>query len=215
MIRVLGKSRVIILVVLVTVNVLVAYGVYGYLMPDSAKKERELRMVRSQVSTLRTDISRLSVEFSQLETQRSEFEALKEKGFFSKQGRREAELLFEAIQKQAGVISAVANIRSGEFEESEESAKADHVVLRSPIEVRVEAMDELNIYKYIDLVERVFPGHVSVQNITMKREKEVTGALLRSISSGASPVLVSAKIDLMWRTMIPQADVIGAGGGRP
>lgn len=208
MINILGTKRVILLLLLIALNVAFAASLYLYMIPTKQDKERQLRGVRGQASTVQSDIDRMQVEFSQLADQQSEFDLLKEQGFFSVQGRRQAEMVFEKIQNEAGVISAVVNIQSGALVDDEEAQKAEHKVLVSPIKVKIEALDDVDVYRYVYLVEKFFPGHITVEAIELERKSPVTGAVLRSIASGANPELVSADIELSWRTMIPESDVI-------
>lgn len=208
MIQVLGTKRILTLGAMLAANVVLAAGVYLYLMPQKMKMQGELNSMKSQVSTVQTDISRMQVEFEQLEQQQAQFDVLKADGFFGAQGRRQAEKILESIQKQAGVVAAVANIAPGNVEDNEEAQKAEHKILVSPINIRIEAMDDVDVYRYIYLMQKFFPGYVSVERIAMERKSAITGPVLRNIASGANPQLVHADIDVLWRTMIPQADVI-------
>lgn len=210
MIRILGIRRILTLVVLLGLNAVVAAGLYLYLLPEHAAKDRELKGLRGQISTKQSDIDRMQIEFDQLAEQQEQFDELREHGFFSAQGRREAEKVFQRIQQEAGVVSAVANIQAGAIEDNEEAMKAEHKILVSPVSIKISAMDDVDVFRYIYLVERFFPGHITVNKITLERQAEITGPILRSIASGTNPQLVTADIEAQWRTMIPQKDVIGA-----
>lgn len=209
MIAVLGIKRVLVLVALVALNVVLAASVYMYMIPENTVKKRELSGLRSQVSTLRGDIDRMQVEFEQLEDQKAEFELLAKDGFFKDQSRRQAEDIFNEIQKKSGVSKAIASIQAGVLEDNEEAKKAEHKILKSPMEVRLEAFDDVNIFHYLFLVEHYFPGHVSIKGVRIERKADVTGTVLRAISTGASPSLVEAHVKMVWRTMIPASSVIG------
>ena len=212
MIKVLGTKRVLGLVFLVALNVALATGVYLYAVPEKGKKERELRRLTGQIATLISDIERMQVEFEQLEAQQEEFDQLKARGFFGNQGRRQAEQILERIQKEAGVISAVAGIQSGVVEDNEEAKKAEHKILKSPVTIHLEAMDDVDVYRYIYLLEKFFPGHVTIESVNMERLADVSGPVLRSIASGSNPKLIKAEIEMIWRTMIPASEVIGTEG---
>ena len=213
MIAVLGFKRVVMLAVLVALNIVLALSVYMYMKPETQKKERELRGLRGQVSTVRTDIDRMQVEFEQLEDQKAEFERLAAGGFFKNQGRRQAELILNEIQKTSGVSKAIASIQAGEFEDNEEAKKAKHKILKSPIKIRLEAIDDINVYHYLFLVEHYFPGHIAIEEINMERSADITGTVLRAIASGTNPSLVQADVEMVWRTMIPESEVIGGEVG--
>lgn len=217
MIKVLGFKRLVVLGCLILFNLGVGALVYMYLIPEKAKDERALRTVRGQVATLQTDIGRMQIEFDQLNEQQDRFDKLKADGFFSVQGRREAEKVFETIQREAGVVSAVASIKKGELKVHPDAAKAEHTILESPISITIEAFEDTDVFHYLYLLQNIFPGHVSVENLKLQRQAEVTGAVLRRIASGINPDpgLVRADIKAIWRTMIPKSEVISAEGSGP
>ncbi len=212
MIKVLGSKRIIILIVLLAANLLFGFLAYMHFKPQEQIKERELRSMRSQTATLQTDIDGLMIEFEQLDEQREAFEQIKQDGFFDGQSRRKAELIFKKIQERSGVISAVASVNAGSFEDNQEAAKANHTILKSPISIRIEAVNDLDVFRYIYLVNEFFPGHVAINQINLEREASVTGTVLRAVASGKSPPLVVADLQLSWRTMIPDTQ---STQGRP
>ncbi|MEZ5813222.1 MAG: hypothetical protein R3E13_00610 [Alphaproteobacteria bacterium] len=209
MIAVLGIKRVIVLLFLAATCALLGAAVYMYMIPEVAAKQREFRSLQGQVSTLRGDINRMQVEFEQLEDQKEEFEALAADGFFKDQGRRQAELILNKIQKTSGVNKAIASIDSGIIEDNEEAKKAGHKILKSPVSIKLEAFDDINVFHYLFLVERYFPGHISIERVYLERKADVTGTVLRAIATESNPALVEADISMMWRTMIPESSVIG------
>ena len=215
MIKVLGTRRITILLVLLAFNGILGYVVYMHLAPQQIIKERELKRTRGQVSTLRNDIADLKIEFEQLDDQREEFSRLKKDGFFDGQSRRKAELVLQKIQERSGVVSAVASVNAGVFEESELAEKAEHKILKSPISVRIEAVNDLDVFRYLYLVNEFFPGHVAVKSIRFNRESDVSGTVLRAVASGQNPPLVIADLELTWRTMIPDENAgSNTRGGR-
>lgn len=220
MIKVLGTKRVMILAVLLIINGVLAGALYMILTPQKLKTQRELNAVRGQVAGLQGDVERLQIEFEQLETQQAQFEELKADGFFTKQNRRDAEKRLEAIQKKAGVVSAIASVKPGKFIENAEAAKAEHKILSSPISIRVEAVDDIDVYKYLYLLENSFLGEVRLKELNLSRNSDVSATILRAISSGNNPPLVDAQIELTWQTMVPADEVIQdsevtQGGGVP
>lgn len=217
MMNVIGAKRVLILVLAAAINIALSATVYLFVLPQMQSKQNELKTLESQATTLRSDIDRMKVQMSQIEQQQAEFQNLKAKGFFSDQQRRQAEKIIEIIQQRAGVKSAVASIDAGVVEENEEARKAEYEILSSPVKISLEAVDSSDIYRYIYLLEKYFPGHVSIKNIEIVRRGEVTGPVLRGIASGENPALVGADLDFVWRTMIPKDMVIpaqqqGSGG---
>lgn len=207
MMRVLGIKRVLVLFVLVVINAAAAGLLYGYLMPEQIKTERALRSERSQIGKVQGDIARLQVEFDQLEEQQARFDALRNDGFFKDQDRREAEELLQQIQRSTKVNSALANIGAGSFETNEEAAKAGHRVLVSKVDLTIAALDDVDVFHYLNLLQTHFPGHVAYEMIELNREMDVNAAVLRGIATGLNPNLVSANVQFTWRTMIPESQV--------
>ncbi|MAI63208.1 MAG: hypothetical protein CBB87_12135 [Micavibrio sp. TMED27] len=208
MINILGVQRIIVLTILVLVNAALGAGVYYFLLPEIDKQERVLRAVRGQVNTVRYDIERLQVEFEQFEEQQERFESFKAKGFFQQQNRRQVEKILEEIQGVSGVLSAKVAINPASVETNPEAEKADYKVLKSTVQAQLNTLDDKDIYHYIYLVEKYFPGHVSVESINFQREADLDKVLLQAIAAGQNVPLVKADVTLVWRTMIPQSRII-------
>ena len=212
MIGVLGIKRVIVLAALVAINALLAASAYMYLAPEIVKKERQMRSVRGEVSSLRGDIDRMQVEFEQLEDQKAEFEMLEADGFLKEQNRRQAELVFNTIQKRSGVTRATASVQPGKIEDNEEAEKAGYKILSSPMEVRLQAVDDINVYNYLHLIENYFPGHVEVEEVYIERKARVTGTILKAIAGGQNPTMVEANVKMVWKTLISEDQILEGEG---
>lgn len=211
MIKVLGLKRIIVIAVLIAVNAVFAGALYYILTPEKTNQQQQLSSLRGQVSGLNRDLDNIKVEFEQLEEQREEFGVLKEDGFFKNQDRRQAEKVLNLIQKRSKVSKAQISIGSGKLEENEQAKKAKHKILKSPVAVRIEAMNDVDVFRYIFLLEKYFPGHIGVKTVKMERGAEVNGTVLRGIAGGQNVPLVTARIEFEWRTMIPEEVVIGEG----
>lgn len=212
MINVLGFKRVAVLCVLLGLNAFLAWGVYMHLQPEKIKKDREFRVLQSENSTLARDIEDIQVEFDKLQEQRIKFDELREIGFFDRQGRREAELKLARAQTESGVISAIAKIESGKLEDNKAALKSDHKVLSSEITIEVEALSDVDVFHYIDLIEGTLPGYISVEEINLNREADLSRIVLQSIANGKNPPLVKANIRMMWKTMIADESKNGEAG---
>lgn len=204
MIGIIGIKRLVVLIFFIAVNACLAGFVYMYLMPEADNQERRERVLRSEVSRIGADIDRLYVEFEQMDKQKDRYNQLKEKGFFSVQSRSDAKKMFSVLQNKSNVVSAVVNVKSGTILDDQDAQNARHKILVSQINIDIEAFDDVDVYKYIDLLDKTIPGHVSVDMIEMKRVRDVNAAVLRAISSGANPVMVKANLKLSWRTMVSE-----------
>ena len=208
MIGIIGVKRLLILLVLIIINLLLGGIIYMYVLPEKQRADQDLRSLRGQLSTVQRDLDKMHIEFEQLEKRQDRFDNIKDRGFFSDQDRGDAKKLLSSVQKQSKVISAIVSVKSGVIEDNIEAQKSNHKMLVSPVEIEIKAFDDSDVYRYIDLAQKQFPGHLSLDEISIKRSREVTSALLRAIASGASPELVTASIKMSWRTMIPLDQVI-------
>lgn len=209
MINVIGIKRLFVLLVFLAVNVAMAFVIYFHLTPELEKNERSERTLRSQVRSVQADMDRLQTEFEQLDQQQERFDKLKEQGFFNLQSRSDAKKMFSSLQDKSKVISAVVSVKPGVAVDDPDAMKANHKVLVSPISVVLEAFDDGDVYRYIDLLQKDFPGHISIDSMTIERTRDVNAAVLRAISSGANPVMVKADLILSWRTMVPADQLKG------
>ncbi len=198
----LGTKRILILFLLIVFNGLLAAYLYGYLTPGLSQGNKILKSVKQETSEKREDLAEIRVQFDVLDKQSKNFDNIKKAGFFQKQNRRRAEVLLEKIQKITNIINARASISPGVFVEDDNAGRSGRILLESPIELDLEALSDVDIFKYIYLIENHFPGHLTIEEITINREKNVDGPVLRSIANGDNPIIVTANIRIIWRTMI-------------
>jgi hypothetical protein len=210
MINILGIKRVIILAVLIVLNAGLAAGIYAYMNPALEKKNRELRSSRSQANNVQNDIDRMQVEIEEFADQQVLFEKYKADGFFIEQNRRQVQDLFKLIQEKSGVSVATVAVNPAIVEENEEAEKAEHVILKSTVQVALEALDDQDVYRYLYLIDKFYPGHVTVERVEFERDAEINGTVLRAIAGGKNFPLVKADLELVWRTMVPKA-LVGDG----
>jgi len=209
MIEVIGFRRFVILISLVLTNIGLAALTYFYLVPESSEAEKRLSRVERNVRSAKGDLNRMQVEFEILERQQDRFDALKKAGYFSNQVRSDVRELLSKVRKEAGVISAVANVEKGKVSDSFGVSKVNYKVLTSMINVSIEAFDDADVYRYVDLLQRRFPGDVTIDSLSIRRSKDVSSVVLRAIASGRGPSLVSASLTASWSTLIPDNQVIG------
>jgi len=210
MIKVLGLRRITILAILLGLNALLASINYFYVAPETEARAAQVKTQEGKIRTLQSDIGRLQVEFTQINDQRAAFEKLKKKGFFSDQDRSLASQLLQSLQRSSNVISAVADVKPGTLIDDEEAKKANHKLLASPMTIDITALDDQDVYRYFYLMRENFPGYITLNTIDIRRAQTLNGTLLRSVAAGENPVLVNAKFELLWQTMIPETQAIQA-----
>lgn len=216
MIRILGIRRIALLAILIGLNL--AFGVfyYLYLFPHTKTLNMNLQTMEGENGTREADISRMQVEYDEIQREKTRFQTLANDGFFRDQSRREAEDLFKRIQISSGVLSAVVNIGAGKMIDNVEAAKASYKVLESPVRLTIEALDDIDIYRYLYMMQRNFPGYLTYETFQMQRIANVDATVLRGVATGKNVPLVKADIQMTWQTMIPDqkpVDPATAPGG--
>lgn len=207
MIRVLGTKRIFFLFILFLINAVFGTLIYLYLKPTELAKERELRSVRGDLSAVRNNIADLQVEFDQLDRQRDDFKLLSEDGFLSLHGRAATTEVLNTIQKKSRVVRATVNIRRGEVEDNADAAKASRSLFMRPITIEIDAIEDQDIYRYLDFLKEEMPGHIHVRDIIIRRNLEPGQKVLRAITAGQNPALVSATLVAEWRTLLRDEDL--------
>jgi len=207
MFQILGLKRIAILLVLVAINGLLAAVTYLYLIPHNEELARQLDTLNANVSTKRNDTARLEGEFQVIQKQKANFEDLQTAGFFSNQNRAVARQRITDIQKFTNVLSAKYDITAASVEKNPLAADSGDVVLNSPVDIKVDALDDVDFYNFIYWIENAFPGLVSVKTVKVSRITDVNETTLRGIGSGIPVTLVNGEVLFEWRTMVPAKDV--------
>ena len=215
MIQILGAKRVLTLAILVLANVILAAALYFVFIPQKIKTEQDLRVTKAAVASRRNEIQTMQTEYQQIEEQKSLFGDLEKAQFFSTQDRVEARRMIETIQGTSKVLSAKYAIGAAEVLENEQASAAGHVILHSPLNVKIDALDDIDIYSFIYWMENAFPGHAAVTGLTLERKLDIDEVTLRQIGNSVPTVLVNASIDFDWSTMVPRANLPQQLGPQP
>ena len=201
MLQILGRSRIIVLIVLVLLNAVAGYCLYEYLIPARADAETELNKADSKLETKRGEIQRLKEEYALLQKNLTLFKELEGKGFFNDQGRVAAKETFEKLRTISGVLKAKYDISEGSLIEDVRASDAGYVILQSPVSVELDSLDDVDVYSFLKLIQERFPGKVDIVKMDIGKKENVTPLLLRAIGTGQPTTMVSSKIDFIWRTM--------------
>jgi hypothetical protein len=207
MIGVIGVKRILILVILIALNAGLGAAAYLYVMPENQRLEGTLNSTRAQISTKRAEAQSLREDFQQIEAQRERFEALQDAGFLSDQNRLVARRRIISIQQYTKVLSAAYDIKSAEIEENVFAEEIGYAVLDSPVDIRVEAIDDVDFYNFIYWMENAFPGHISIETMRIRRDLDVNDNTLRSIGTGNPVALINGDVEFSWRTIVPEENV--------
>lgn len=215
MMKVLGAKRVFTLVALFLLNAVLAGSLYYVVIPQRDDTQTELNKVKGAISNRRTEIATLKAEYDQIQQQKALFGELEQSGFFNKQDRIEARHTMDAIQSKSKVLAARYTINAVEVVDNPLAAVSDHVILHSPVNVTIDALDDMDIYSFMYWIENSFPGNASISNVSIERKADVEENALKQIGNGVPVVLVTGAVNFSWNTMVPRSDVPQAPGQQP
>jgi hypothetical protein len=204
MLEILGRKVAGFLLFLVLLTAGVGYVLYEEVIPYRERADRELTSLNGEIEARRLEVARLKEEYVLLQSQIRDFQELKARGFFNDQNRVMAQESFESLRTTAGLLKAKYSIKSGEKIEDPQSVAAGQVVLKSPVVIDIDSLDDVDAYNFIKLLEERFPGSVDITRVSLDRVESVNVAMLRKIGSGDPVVLVRSKVEFDWRTMAPK-----------
>ncbi len=202
MIRQLGIQKVIILLLMaITLVVIYFYGVMT-LGPKTVNIERQLRVERSEFNQVSDNLINLRTSIEKFDVQKDKFTNLETLGFFDPQNRVEITRRLNEMQQQSGLLSARYSINPAETEESQLALEAGYKILNTKIEFNLQAILDEEIYEFLYLLNYGFPGHVSIENLEISKDKLVTPTLLQKIGAGEAESIIQARLEVILRTLV-------------
>ena len=207
MMNIIGARRLTTIIIMVLANALLAAALFMWLIPQAEQADRRLQATKGQVSTARGETERMRNEIGEIVKQKSQFEQLEKTGFFTPQDRVMARQRIEAIQKYSRVLNATYDIQPAQVQRSDDLTAAGQVMLSSPVSVAVEAVDDLDFYNFVFLLQNAFPGQVNIESVHVERTQDMNDVVLRQIGSGQPSALMAGKVDFVWKTIVPEAQM--------
>jgi len=202
----LGIKRIAIILILLGIAGAIGATVHLYLIPRSEEVSRELASSEREVNSLRSDIGKITSQLDQIMEQKKKFDRIEQAGFFDRQSRRDAQSLLQEIEEDSKVVDVTASIGKPQFVQNEQAQKSGYVVLSSPVEIQVQAMDDKDIFFYMNYLQSRFPGVLRLKSFEIKRNQDISGSLLREIVGGSKPALAGASVAMTWQTMVPETE---------
>lgn len=204
MFKVLGPKVLITLLIMAAVTGSVAYGHFEHLVPMREQKTTELNALKAAIEARRREVAQLKEEYVLLKEQLEAFTQLGLQGFFNNQNRVEAQDSFNQLGELSGLLNTRYAISSGVLVTDQRAADAKYVLLRSPVQLDIVSLDDVDVYTFIKALQERFPGNVDILSVDLNRKMSVTAPILRQIGSGDPVKMVEAKVTFDWRTMAPQ-----------
>lgn len=214
MIRLIGFNKI--LLILVLGGLLAALGFYYYMVstPQIDKNNKELRRSNAEISEITTNLSDLKLGIEKFTQQEQDFKQLEKYGFFDPQDRVQARKKLNHIKDISGVMAAQYTIKSAQTDKNEKIAAAGYKILNTPMEFDLDALDDKEIYRFIYYLNYGFPGQISIEEISITRDENITFERLKAIGLGLEPLepLVKSRILANWRTIVPDTAISVDGG---
>jgi outer membrane murein-binding lipoprotein Lpp len=201
MIASIGYKKSLVLFALAAVLGVLVFSTYVVFQPKADASKTELMSLQAQASTLQSEVDQMRLDFTQFDSKKAVFENISRMGFFNDQNRVLARERFDTLQKLSKIMSARYEIKPAKIFSQDIPLETGFVVMESPITMTLTALDDLDIYRFIYYLNYGFPGHVTISNLDIKREGVITPEILKEIGTGNPPALITAKMEMQWRTM--------------
>jgi hypothetical protein len=201
MIKILGRKRIICLAVLTLLMVVTFALSYQFFTPAKQKAESDLNAASSALEAKRVDIAKLKQEFVLLKNQISNYKSIESQGFFNDQNRVLAKETLDKYREVSGVIKADYTVSAGEEIADERAKEINYMLIKSPITIDIESIDDADFYNFLRLIIYDFPGRTNVMNLTLERTEKLTDIVLKDISVGKPVALMKGNIKFDWYSM--------------
>ncbi len=208
MIGKIGAKRMTLLIMLVVLLAALGLSSEFIFAPKRTESQQRLQSVTGEVATLQAEITKMKGDFAAFEHDKAYFETISRMGFFNDQDRVLARERFDTMQKLSKIISARYEIKAANVLTDEADPETGFVVMESPITVTLSAVDDLDVYRFIYYLNYGFPGHITIKNLNMERKADVNPTILKEIGTGNPPEIITAKLDLDWRTMARKESIV-------
>ena len=212
MLKVLGSKRLTFICLMVAAVVMIGYAYYNFIIPAHEQSTQELATSRAAVTQKYQEVARLKEEYVLLQSQLRSYKELEARGFFNDQYRDTAIEKLDKLSIYAQLLKANLKFEKGVIVKDSGAELAGQVILKSPVEVQIKSMDDVDVYSFIKFIEEKFPGRVDVTSLSLDRMEIFDAAILRKIGAGSATPLVDAKLSFDWITMAPK-DVVAPAEG--
>ncbi|HPD83413.1 MAG: hypothetical protein R3D88_01450 [Alphaproteobacteria bacterium] len=202
MIEIIGHRKIYFIGFLALVAVGLYYYGFMHLKPQVVKVERSLKVSKSEFSQIKANMDNLVIGLQQFDTQKEEFNKLRAYGFFDAQDRLDLMLRFREMQKESGLLLAKFDISPAKVEDNPLAKDAGFQVLTTNIKFNLEAIEDVDVYKFLYLFNYGFPAQVFITDIKMSRDIGITRTLIQRLGSGSPVAIVKAEVMVTIKTMI-------------
>ena len=205
--EILGKERITLLIYMLVLNVALGFGYYFYFQPLEQGAVREYQTMRNNAQERRSEVRELKLTYVELVPRIGDYQKLKEGGFFNNQKRTIAKEIINTYRDRFNLLAAKYSISPADIVNDPRAEKADYAILRSPVNIKMEALDDVDIYNFISLMRKDFPGNLGIIKLNIQRRNNLGADLLQNIASGKPSALIEAEMQFNWLSMVQKSEL--------
>lgn len=204
MMKLIGVRRAFILACLLAVNVMIVSVYLFAVYPLRDEAENNLNTTVGEIGALRDKIQNIRQDMQVFKDTLPQYEALKAKGFFMAQDRFQMDRDLKRVQDEAELKGFSYTINDIQNMDSAAAAAASLRLISSRIMVtNVTSLLDVELYRFIEMMQRNFPSHVRLQSFTVRRVISLNEPTLKAIATGSIPSLINAEANFDWMTLVP------------
>ena len=207
MMKSIGFTRSFIIILLAVFAGLCAFYIYNMATPKLSQLERELRSEKSDISKMTKDMDDLSKGLAQFEKEKEDFANVQNMGFFDEQDRAKTKNIIEAMQRDSRLLTARYSLSPARLVPEVRAKEAGYDLISTDIDFSLEAIEDADIYRFVYMLNYGFPGQLKINSLSIEREQEITQPLLRQIGVGQASPIVTAQLNVSWRSMLPKGQM--------
>tara|TARA_R110002124_G_scaffold64985_2_gene177995 strand:- start:816345 stop:816980 length:636 start_codon:yes stop_codon:yes gene_type:complete len=200
MFSVLGTKRIIFILLLIGLNVGGGFA-YKYMDDNIVLKERELNSLKRKVRNRFNEVKKVREQFVTLRGQVADYVRLEKKDFFKEQDRDVLRDVFYEAQTKSQVLRAKYDVSPYAIEKSPHITQPTLRWVNSRVSLSIQALDDIDVYSFIDVMNRKFPGYVQFQSLKLSRSEALSTSTLKDIGSGMPISLVNAEVSFLWHSV--------------
>jgi hypothetical protein len=169
--------------------------------------------INGQISELHGKIDNVKQDVSFVNDNLPKYNELKDKGFFLPQDRFMIGRTMEDLRVKAGISNFAFSVADVEEIPNTDAASVNYKLINSRINVdKIVSPLDANIFVLAQEMAHVFPDYARIQNMNIRRSREVNEDALKDISAGKQVNFVDATLEFEWITMVPKPDAAAPGG---
>lgn len=215
MIQLLGLQRVVGLILSILVIAAVGGLWYYYLVPEMEQHEQEIRNYTAKITAKSGEIRLLKVEYDQLKDQIVRYNLLKERGFFNAQDRVTARETIRALASQVDLYQAGLRLSPATIVDTPKATEAKHKLLSGPMTIKLGSLDDVQTLKFVIALERVFPGYLEFEKLTLRRTRDFDNDMVKQIRERKSNANVDGEVSFKWWSMASEEQLKGSAFFNP